>query len=202
MKKDLLFIILVIIGGFAGLVYTNQKSTDELVKKKGDYSEYSENERSAANSYKANKQKSGPSEIGVSIPSISSGQEHYNIQTIDIDSELNKIDLDTTSSKIDEMLVDDWNKRFDFWKAVLLDSMTKLTKLIDAKSVADCLVVFEYSDEQIEVDFSQKVLFEVEEHELAFSNEGLDNLVELTFLKDGIRLRVASKKLTDFCTTP
>lgn len=197
MKKDLLFIIIVIAAGLAGLFYTNQGYDDSL-EKKDTYSD-SASQDSGYNRI-GSKSKTDGVDVGVSIPSIVGNTDQYDISKLDIDSKLRALDLEQDGITEPD-IKENWQTKLDYWNVTLTDNVTGSTGLVDVTAVEHCIAKFDLTGGSATIDFSKDIKFGVEERSLTISNPALGESVYLQDLKSGISLRVSAKSLTRFCSS-
>ncbi len=198
MKKDLIFIVIVLISGFIGLVYTNRSTDDLLVEKHNEMVEQNgDAARVESRAYDSFRIKNTTPQIGASLPkgvSISEDYERYQAQ-LDANKDSEQFDSNT----FDPLLAaNSWEAVFDAWKLSVIENMTPKSNLVDSRSEQDCVVDFYIDgDTPTSLDFSHAVSFSVAEDALGL--EQGESRVILNYLRSGISLRVATRKLTEFC---
>jgi len=207
LKKDILFILFVVFAGIAGLIYTNDRSKNALIKKaplasENEGSISSPEPPSRASDFVPRRTRSVNTDIGVSLPSSYSVSDSY---TLPESNYLKEIDQALSDKKplsegsIDEAKGTPWQSKFDYWKLSLIDVVTSKTELDDVTSALDCFVVFTKKKKKpVLIDFGSSLQFEVGVDSFSiYQNE--DSQLTLSDLKDGIALRVSSRALTDHC---
>jgi hypothetical protein len=217
MKNDLIFILIVIALGVAGLFYTNRAGDDLLVEKSKsnaqdgiatedeEYNIYYESMRGSKNdlgfgespldSNRLNGFNDSMFEVDINHIEIDDIQSEDIRDRNEINSDINQ---DEESRRIKNVNVIDWRYLYDRWQLVLVDSISTNSNLKNVDTLAECSLTF-YSTDESETTINNVSRLELKgsKNSLKFITKNID--YELNGLATIVRLKNATDKLISFC---
>ena len=211
MKKDIVFIVIVILAGIAGIIYTKTNQTDILTAKQKQTITES-NRQVAASSGGGGGSVAGQS-LGIdyrsALNTYSSNRIETNINDIDVGArsldELSSIS-DSAASSQNSTASDSvelrerprWSQLYNAWYIVYVDSSSPAVNIETISSRRECELIFEFKDSTLSVvKIKSNTVIEAKDDK--FVVEARNRTLEIMPLRDPQALYRASKVLIQYC---